>query len=845
MKFKISIQLLIIGMMAACSPAENLNTIKYNWKNVVDRDWTGGMFWANRLQDWKVQGGKLTCIESSEKKPMRTVHLIQGRLENEKGDFVLSVKTGSVQGSNINSDAATGFLIGAGSGVDYRSAALIHHSPGAGGGFFVGVSNDKKLFIQDFENSEKKILAEVTLSSLPSEMQITISGQSTEKGYKILAEVDGFNKLEYVIEKNIYGNIALVSHPGNGELGGSFWFDELSVGGDMFVFDESRNVGAIITAQHTLTNGILKMNAQLMPIGSKDSQKVTLEFKIDNQWNQVAEANVIAPGYTALLRVEKFNYPENVEYRVVYNEANEAPDYFEGIIKKDPTDKETIVVAGFTGNHNVRRGVEGKEFDWSNFIWFPHIEVVDNVSLQKPDLLFFSGDQVYEGANPTGKDVIHIELDYMYKWYLWCWAYRNIVKDLPTISIPDDHDVYQGNIWGAGGRVTDLDTKGGYVHGGKFVQMVERTQTSHLPDAYDPTPIEQGIGVYYTHMKYGRISFAIIEDRKFKSGPFGIVPDTKSGRPDHVIDPSYTPEMADAPGAKLLGDRQLKFLDDWAQDWSGSEMKVVLSQTIFGNMATHHGPDLSYLVMDFDSNGWPQSGRNRALSSIRKGFGFMLGGDQHLATIVNHGIDEQNDAGWSFCVPSIANFYPRAWMPKVEPTIKFEGLQEYTGEYKDGLGNRVSVYAHTNPGIQTGVFPNELHDRMPGYGILKLKKSTRDIAMECWPRYVNPNDPSTGKQYPGWPKTINMEDNYNRKAVAWLPTINVTGLTNPVVQVKNESSGEIIYTIRIKGSTFDARVFEKGTYTVLVSEPDLDKQEVITGLNAMSTKGAESVEVKI
>ena len=114
-------------------------------------------------------------------------------------------------------------------------------------------------------------------------------------------------------------------------------------------------------------------------------------------------------------------------------------------------------------------------------------------------------------------------------------------------------------------------------------------------------------------------------------------------------------------------------------------------------MATHHGPDLSYLVMDFDSNGWPQSGRNRALGSIRKGFGFMLGGDQHLATIVNHGIDEQNDAGWSFCVPSIANFYPRAWMPKVEPTIKFEGLQEYTGEYKDGLGNRVSVYAHTNP----------------------------------------------------------------------------------------------------------------------------------------------------
>jgi alkaline phosphatase D len=844
MKLKISILLLAVGMISACSPQDHPNTLKYSWKNVVDRDWTGGNFWANRLQDWKVKDGKLTCVESSEKKPMRTVHLMKGRLEKQAGDFKLSVKSGFVN-SDMNSDAASGFLIGAGPDIDYRSAALIHHSPGKGGGFFVGVSADKKLFIQDFEMVEKAIIAEQVLTALPSEFTLTVTGQAVEKGYKIIAEVDGVGMLEYVFEKDIIGNVALVSHPGKGEKGGMTWFDELSVGGDKLVFDAKRNIGAIITAQHTLTNSILKMNAQLMPIGSKDEQTVSLEFNIDGNWKQVAENKVMTPSYTALFRVENFDYPTGVPYRVVYNEANEAPDYFEGTIKKDPTDKETIVVAGFTGNHNVRRGVEAKEFDWSRFIWFPHNEVVDNVSLQKPDLLFFSGDQVYEGANPTGADIKHIELDYMYKWYLWCWAYRDIVKDLPTICIPDDHDVYQGNIWGAGGLVTKKDTKGGYVHGGAFAQMVEHTQVDHLPDAFDPTPIEQGIGVYYTHMKYGRISFAIIEDRKFKSGPLGLVADTKSGRPDHVIDPSYTPEMADAPGAKLLGDRQLKFLDDWAQDWSGTEMKVVLSQTIFGNMATHHGAGLNYLVMDFDSNGWPQSGRNRALSSIRKGFGFMLAGDQHLATIVNHGIDEQNDAGWSFCVPSIANFYPRAWMPLVEPVKKFEGLQEHTGEYKDGLGNRVSVYAHTNPGIKTGIFPAELHDRMPGYGILKLKKSTREITMECWPRYVNPNDPSTGKQYPGWPKTINMEDNYNRKAVAWLPTIKVDGLTNPVVQVKNESTGEIIYTLRIKGSTYDPRVFQKGTYTVTVSEPDENKQKVISGLKAVSGKGAKSVGVKI
>ena len=177
-------------------------------------------------------------------------------------------------------------------------------------------------------------------------------------------------------------------------------------------------------------------------------------------------------------------------------------------------------MAGFTGNHNVKKGgVERGWFDWSsNAVWFPHNDLVERVAAQSPDVLFFSGDQVYEGASPTGADRANVELDYLYKWYLWCWAFRDLAKDIPCVCIPDDHDVYQGNLWGENGRKTDRDNKGGYVLPASFVRMVERTQTNHLPDPYDPTPIEQGIGVYYTGMTYGRIGFAIIEDRKFKSG---------------------------------------------------------------------------------------------------------------------------------------------------------------------------------------------------------------------------------------------------------------------------------------------------------------------------------------
>ena len=250
--------------------------------------------------------------------------------------------------------------------------------------------------------------------------------------------------------------------------------------------------------------------------------------------------------------------------------------------------------------------------------------------------------------------------------------------------------------------------------------------------------------------------------------------------------------------------------------------------------------------MDFDSNGWPQKGRNRALSSIRKGFGFMLAGDQHLATMVHHGIDEQNDAGWSFCVPSIANFYPRAWMPfETKGNNYINGLQEYTGEYMDGLGNKVNVYAHTNPGPKSGVEPKALHDRMPGYGIVKLVKSTREITMECWPRYVDPTDANTGKQYPGWPRTINMEDNYAKEAYKWLPTIKISDVQNPVIQVINEDTKEIVYTLRIKGQEYAPKVFADGTYSLIISDPDLDLKKIYYKLIPTEKRGELSIDINL
>ncbi|MBN2450282.1 MAG: twin-arginine translocation pathway signal protein, partial [Lentisphaeria bacterium] len=320
------------------------------------------------------------------------------------------------------------------------------------------------------------------------------------------------------------------------------------------------------------------------------------------------------------------------------------------------------------------------------------------------------------------------------------------------------------------------------------------------------------------------------EDPKFKTGPDGLAPPTDTGRPDHVKEETFDPRTADVPDARLLGERQLAFLRDWAADWRGADMKATLSQTVFAGAATHHGGNMMPLVADYDSNGWPQAGRNRALHEIRRGFAFMIGGDQHLATILHHGIDDWNDAGWSFLVPSVANLYLRAWLPTRPPRTRLPGLPDYTGEYLEGFGNRITVWAATNPGPM-GREPAWLHDKKPGYGIVRFRKSERTITIECWPRFSDPSRPGA-VQYDGWPKTVTQEDQYSRAAAAYLPKLEITGATDPVVQVLDEGNGEVVYTLRIRGANFRPKVFRPGTYGLRIGEPDRDAWVTLTGVAA-------------
>jgi len=623
-------------------------------------------------------------------------------------------------------------------------------------------------------------------------------------------------------KERIAGGLALLSHGGivrEKKEFGKFCFNDFRVMGTLVKQNAHRAIGPILSAMYTIDRGVLKLTAQMLPISESASQQVTLEATSgDGKWRTVDTAEIVTPGWTVPFRVENWDTSKDQELRVVYDN-NGTKTNFHCWTPKDPVEKKEIVVAGFTGNHMVGHGFERDGYDFDESVWFPHAEVVKAVNHHKPDVLFFSGDQVYEGGSPTFADTKpeNIKLDYLYKWFLWCWAYRDLTRRLPTICEPDDHDVYQGNIWGQGGRKSPgRDHEGGYVHPADFVKMVERTQTSHLPDPYSDEPVGQGILPYYSDLTWGEVGIAILEDRKFKSGcKRPSMPPSGTGRPDHFNDPDFNVADLDVDGLTLLGEKQLEFIDAFAQDWEGQKMKIAASQTIFANMATHHGGGLSRLIADLDSNGWPQTGRNLAVAGLRRGSIFHLGGDQHLATIVHHGIDDHEDAIWSFCVPSVANFYPRAWAPKLTGEYTWPEPEDFTGNHRDGFGHPVTVYAASNPGKDMGHEPARLHNGMPGYGIVRLNKPNRTITMECWPRWSDPSQPNA-KQYAGWPKTITQFENDGRKPFGELMKLKVDGASDPVVQVINEATKEVVSTVRILGNEHTVSAFKPGTYRVLV-----------------------------
>ena len=823
-------------MMLAAVGSERLGTkllsaqepgFASRWHEWPDMHWVGPEYWGNRLQDWRVTNGVLAC---SVRAPNRTLHCLTHIAHD--ADFMTSV---DIVRSAGNRNSVTGFRLGLKGRVDDVRSAAVH-----GEGLDVGIDGSGLLVIGDRRSDasvggDDAVRLETTVTRTGSNTRVDLVARSADTG----SERATFTRDDLPAD-DLIGNLALLSHSEPAGPGAGAVLHNWAISGRGITADPDATFGPIMFAQYTTNRGVLKLTAQLAPVEELAGARCSLDIgSPGGMWTTVASAGIDRLSRTTRFRVEEWDGTRSAEYRVRLTlplKSGARTFDYPGTIAAEPNRLTPVRAAVFSCNADHG---------------FPDADVVRHVSAHRPDLALFLGDQFYEGSGGFGIQTDTIEtatLDMLHKWYMFGWSYREIFRHIPAAFIPDDHDVYHGNIWGEGGRHAptedgwgaEAQDQGGFKMPPEWVNAVQVAQTSHLPDPYDPTPVAQGIGVYYTGWDYGGVSFAILEDRKFKSSPSNVMPPEAEVLNGWIQNPDFDArDHRDPPGAELLGARQMNFLEAWAEDWSSSaHMKVVLSQTNFA--AVHSIPQDAMsgavlpslpmpqpgvyvegdkVAVDMDSNGWPAAHRDDVLRILRRCSAFHIAGDQHLATVVRHGIDDFGDAGFSFTGPALNNIWPRRWWPPQEDRQAplENGGPDYTGDFFDGFGNRVTVHASANPRA-TGIQPALLHDRVTGYGIVTFDKVAESITIECWPRHVDPSR-DDARQFEGWPVTVHRDAGDGRTPFGTLPTVRVRGLKDWVIEVRTVSS-ELVYTRRIRGSEYTAPVFEPGAYIVRVGDPD-------------------------
>jgi alkaline phosphatase D len=741
----------------------------------VATHWLGHHWWGNRLQDWVRRGDRLECVAVAGQQQGRTVSVLTW--EVTAPSVVLRVRTGTLTAGA----GFSGFLIGTGAaGDDWRTRVLVGAASGTGGGVLATYESDGTVRFREHTDEAHQL----AYTELPSTrrryggarrlgedalLELAVSpraGGAAEVRLRAFTAAGALlaSAVRLMPAGQVTGGVGLMSSELN-TSGARYWFAGFRATGTGARSHPARGLGPIVGTLFTVSGSGLRMTAQLMPVDRGLVTRVWLQVREDRTWRTIAGAPLGA-GYTALFRVPGWDRTRAHSFRVL---ARGYPDRaYTGTIPAQPAGRE-LVIASLScvkaSHRNLDRpttntprlaGEAPLGLYTQDNIWFPHNQLAASIASHHPDLLVTHGDVLYE-TNPTPVDPARPRLDFLNKYLLWLWSFRNLTRNTPTVVLIDDHDVYQPNLWGAGGIANTADDPdpdpaddartGGYLQPADWVNLVQQTLCAHNPTPYDPTPVEQGIGVYYTSFTYGGVSFAVLEDRKFKSAP-----DTPYTSEDDLV---------------LLGQRQEDFLRAWTTQHPGRP-KVVLTQTMF---ACVHTKSDGTPMRDQDTNGWPAPARNRALTIIRNTGALILSGDQHLGALVRHGIGPHTgplttadfDGPVQFTAPAGSASFQRWFEPGPLPGA---GATPHTGHWVDGFNNPVHVLAVVQPQFTRAdyetAYPTlggnfgDRNLKNEGYGIIRIHPTTRNCTIECW-RWDHTLS-AGNSQYPGFPHTFTLDE---------------------------------------------------------------------------------------
>ena len=750
-------------------------TIEPLWQDTVTRPWPGPDLWANPAEDWTAKAGR---IENTFSGGNRNLVLLTAELTPAAAPFTVRCRIDQVSPSSFLS-AFTGIQIGlsAPSG-DYREAAIM------GTGLSVGLHADGTLFIGNTLSSGPKIPVPIRLVTLElqgeptSDNHVKLSLNATDPSSRLLANVTtevhaswlpglvafvASSKLPPAIDPSQPRPPSPPTIPQDRGSDFRMAFDRILVTGDKAAHHPERSFGPILWVTQTPSNdGSVRIFVQAAALSSDEKPDVFLILD-----GKPSSSVSLAPTTrTAKFTVRRLDLSVPHSYELTLNGSS-----FKGTIHPLPKGR-PVTLAALASNSSSG---------------FPHNDLVANVAAHKPDVIAFLGGQVHElgggysyvvDQRPNERTL----LCYLRKYAMHGWAWREILRDTPSVTVPGDHDVFHDKLWGCGGKLAEVfkgysasaQDSGGYKMAPEFINAVHSTQTGNLPSPIDPTIADNLISVFFTQWQYGPLDMAILADHQFKSAPRDLLPAGKidNGWPANPDFHSSPPP--DCPRAELLGPRQEAFLTRWAAKPDPSTpLRLVLSQSTFAATQTlptaaksdaearnlkilkpgEYPPD-DRPAPDFNTNGWPQAKRNLALTLIKKAGALHVTGDQDLGTAGQYGMNAYRDGPWWISAPAISNLWPCRWMPAVKGANPRPAAPRETGDFNDAFGNKITVAAAANP-VDHNRQPASLFNHAVGYSILTCDPASGRVTLANWPYWASPAKPAPDNSpFPGWPITI-------------------------------------------------------------------------------------------
>ncbi|MFK7790365.1 MAG: twin-arginine translocation pathway signal, partial [Phycisphaeraceae bacterium] len=387
-----------------------------SWSATNDRVFLGGDVWANPMEDWRVDGGWAACQTSGRG---RNIHSLLHELTDAGKPFTISVEVQRPDG--LAKDGGAGLRLGISADIDDHRAACF-----ANNGINAGLQGDTLMLGKARQKlpagSPSHYVLMLVGKPVGDEAELTLSVADPKLGKPIASVTESFpvNKLRgnFALASQFSGDNGRPNSPG-------YRFRDWRISGDAFMHHADRAFGPILWSMYSLSDNrdddgfVMKLTALLGPLGELDNKTVGLEVKREGKWQAVATAELDTDAWTATFRLPNWNEKQSVPYRVVYREEGTggaaAEHVYHGTIRANPT--KPLRIGALT---------------CQNAVGFPYKPVSDNLVNLDTDLLFFSGDQLYENHGGFGvirKPADLAILNYLRKFYMFGWAFREAMAN--------------------------------------------------------------------------------------------------------------------------------------------------------------------------------------------------------------------------------------------------------------------------------------------------------------------------------------------------------------------------------------------------------------------------------